>query len=320
MPSAAYSATPNWIRPQRSGERFLFPPATQSSLPTLRVMTNKSFNPMFVSALDILTGALGVFIILNFLNTRMSGTTPPTPPPPIAAKEDKPEQPVAKKPQQREYYNNGLRGTEKYKPAPAPKPSPEPEKPVSKPEPVVAKPPEQLPPSPPQDPVAVDLMKQTKGDVTLLLQQEGLAKQTVEFMLRQGSQTWKPSRASKYQNDEFQYEKSLNYFYQVSIQPGAYEVWVRIKRRSRTTGGQPFALFGKIIQPGVRTSTRNFGTYATDSEDWVRAGTFTVTNTDILFKSALPPATATNPSEEPAKQPVQTPKPEQKRTGKWGAP
>ena len=55
-------------------------------------MTNKSFNPLFVSALDILTGALGVFIILNFLNTRLTGTTPPAPQP-VAAVETKTPKP-----------------------------------------------------------------------------------------------------------------------------------------------------------------------------------------------------------------------------------
>lgn len=277
---------------------------------------------MFVSALDILTGALGVFIILNFLNTRLAGTAPPEPPPPIAAKEDKPEKPIAQTPQQREHTNNGLRGTAKHKPSPPPQEAPKP-KPEPKPEPVVApkpEPVEQRPPTPPQDPVAVDLMKQTKGDVTLLLQQEGLAKQSVEFMLKQGNQTWKPSRASKYQNDEFQYEKSLNYFYQASIQPGAYEVWVRVKKRTNASGGQPFALFGKIVQPGYKSITHNFGTYAVgDGSDWVRAGTFTVLSTGIAFKSALPAATATSPTDESTTPPpAQRPKPEPKKVGKWG--
>jgi len=277
---------------------------------------------MFISALDILTGALGVFIIMNFLNTRLTGTAPPVPPPPpIAAKEDKPDKPVAKVPQKREYTNNGLRGTAKHKPTPPPQEQPKAKPTTSKPEPVAAVPApvtvEKQQPSPPQDPVAVDLMKQTKGDVTLLLQQEGLAKQSVEFMLKQGSQTWKPSRSSKYQNEEFQYEKSLNYFYQASIRPGAYEVWVRVKKRTKTTGGQPFALFGKIIQPGYKSLTHNFGTYAVSSGDeWVRAGTFTVLSTGINFKSALPPATATTPTEE--QQPAPAPKQEPKKVGKWG--
>ena len=279
-------------------------------------MSNKSINPMFISALDILTGALGVFIILNFLNTRMSTNNPPPKPEPIAAKVEKPVKPEIKKPQRREYTYS--------KPRPAPKPAPAP---VEKPQPApAAKPvkPDQpaqpvQPPAPPQDPVAVDLMKQTKGDVTLLLQQEGLAKQTVEFMLRQGNQTWKPSRASKYQNDEFQYEKNLNYFYQASIRPGTYEVLVRIKRRSNATSAQPFALFGKIIQPGYKSITHNFGTYAlSGSDDWVRAGTFTVLSNTISFKSALPPATATSPTDEQPNVPAEAPKPEPKKVGKWG--
>jgi len=280
-------------------------------------MTNKSFNPMFVSALDILTGALGVFIILNFLNTRLTGTVPPMPQPEIAAKEDKPEQPIARTPQQREYYNNGQRGTAKYKPAP-PQPKYEPAKVEPKPETPQTRPTEQHPDNPSQEPVAVDLMKQTKGDVTLLLQQEGLAKQTVEFMLKQGNMSWKPSRASKYQNELFKYEKSLNYFYQVAITPGVYEVWVRIKRRN--SGIQPFALYGKIIQPGMKTTTHNFGTFAAGSTDWVPAGTFTVLSNAISFKSALPAATPGQATDEKEVVPVKPPAPEPKKPGKWGSP
>ncbi|MBL7795013.1 MAG: hypothetical protein JNJ90_00775 [Saprospiraceae bacterium] len=279
-------------------------------------MSNNSINPMFISALDILTGALGVFIILNFLNTRMSTNNPPPKPEPVAAKVEKPVKPEVKKPQRREY------APAKPKPAQPVKPT-QPAQPVkpaqpAKPDPTPA-PVAQQPPTPPQDPVAVDLMKQTKGDVTLLLQQEGLAKQTVEFMLRQGNQTWKPSRASKYQNDEFQYEKNLNYFYQASILPGTYEVLVRIKRRSNATTAQPFSLFGKIIQPGYKSITHNFGTYAlSGSDDWVRAGTFTVLSNTISYKSALPPATAISPTDEQQNVPVQAPKPEPKKVGKWG--
>ncbi|MFN0014012.1 MAG: hypothetical protein ACKVU2_05635 [Saprospiraceae bacterium] len=281
-------------------------------------MTNKSFDPLFISALDILTGALGVFIILNFLNTRMSTNNPPPKPEPVATKVEKPVKPEAKIQQRKPLANNGHRN--RYKPTPAPIAQP---KPATKPEPVVAKadpkPVPELPPAPPQEPVAVDMMKQTKGDVTLLLQQEGLAKQTVEFMLRQGNQTWKPSRASKYQNDEFQYEKNLNYFYQASIRPGTYEVLVRIKRRANTTSNQPFALYGKIIQPGYKSITHNFGTYAVGgSDEWVRAGTFTVLSNTISFKSALPPVTATTPTDEQRNPPVATPKPEPKKVGKWG--
>ncbi|MBK8195476.1 MAG: hypothetical protein IPK76_20520 [Lewinellaceae bacterium] len=55
-------------------------------------MTNKAFNPLFVSALDILTGALGVFIILNFLHTRLSGVPPvPVAPPGKGGLEQKKE-------------------------------------------------------------------------------------------------------------------------------------------------------------------------------------------------------------------------------------
>lgn len=282
-------------------------------------MSNNSINPMFISALDILTGALGVFIILNFLNTRMSTNNPPPKPEPVAAKVEKPVKPEVKKPQRREYVENKPRKIAKPAPAPVVE-KPQPVKPAqpAKPDPTPA-PVAQQPPTPPQDPVAVDLMKQTKGDVTLLLQQEGLAKQTVEFMLRQGNQTWKPSRASKYQNDEFQYEKNLNYFYQASILPGTYEVLVRIKRRSNATTAQPFSLFGKIIQPGYKSITHNFGTYAlSGSDDWVRAGTFTVLSNTISYKSALPPATAISPTDEQQNVPVQAPKPEPKKVGKWG--
>ncbi len=275
-------------------------------------MTSKSINPMFISAMDILTGALGVFIIMNFLNTRMSTNNPPPKPEPVAAKVEKPViKPEVKKPQRREYA--------RAKPKPAQPAQPvKPAQPAqpSKPDPSPA---QQLPPAPPQEPVAVDLMKQTKGDVTLLLQQEGLAKQTVEFMLRQGNKAWKPSRSSKYQNDEFQYEKNLNYFYQASIQPGTYEVLVRIKRRSNTGTGQPFSLYGKIIQPGYKSITHNFGTYSVSgSDDWVRAGSFTVLSNAVSFKSALPPATATSPTDEKPNTPVQAPKPEPKKVGKWG--
>ncbi|TNE66565.1 MAG: hypothetical protein EP344_02385 [Bacteroidetes bacterium] len=280
-------------------------------------MMNKSFNPMFVSALDILTGALGVFIILNFLNTRLAGTTPPAPPVEIAAREDKPDKPLATTPDKREYRNNGRRGTEKYKPVPSQQPAPATPAPA-KPEPEAPKVEKPLPPSPPQDPVAVDLMKQTKGDVTLLLQQEGLGKQTVEFMLKQGNMTWKPSRASKYQNNEFQYERSLNYFYQLEIAPGTYEVWTRVKKRSRITGSQPFSLYGKIIQPGYQTLTHNFGTFAvSEGSDWVRAGTFTVTSSEIKYKSNLPEAKAEQPTAAPDK-PEPAPETKPKRTGKWG--
>jgi cytoskeletal protein RodZ len=184
-------------------------------------MTNKSIDPLFVSALDVLTGALGVFIILNFLNTRLAGTTPPAPPPVVAEAKHKTEKRTTA-PTKREERPSGQRWSNKPAPA-APKPTPTTATPEPKPESKPAPAPvENQPPAPPQDPVAVDLMKQTKGVVTLLLQQEGKAKQSVEFMLRQGSKSWKPSRASKYQNEEFKYEKALNYFYQENIQPGTH--------------------------------------------------------------------------------------------------
>ncbi len=169
-------------------------------------------------------------------------------------------------------------------------------------------------------------MKQTKGDVTLLLQQEGVAKQSVEFMLKQGNQTWKPARASKYQTDDFQYEKSLNYFYQARIKPGRYEVWVRVKKRTNAAGQQPFALYGKIIQPGYRSITHNFGTYVTSSTEWILAGTLTILSNSLTYQSSLPQAAAVKPSEDstPSPAPSSAPnpapetRPEPKRSGKWG--
>jgi hypothetical protein len=280
-------------------------------------MTNKSIDPLFVSALDVLTGALGVFIILNFLNTRLAGTTPPAPPPVVAEAKHKTEKRTTA-PTKREERPSGQRWSNKPAPA-APKPTPTTATPEPKPESKPAPAPvENQPPAPPQDPVAVDLMKQTKGVVTLLLQQEGKAKQSVEFMLRQGSKSWKPSRASKYQNEEFKYEKALNYFYQENIQPGTYEVMVRVKRGSRNEGTQPFALFGKVIPPGQKAQTQHFGTYAAGSNEWVSAGVFTVTANGIRFKSSLPPASADNPAEGPTSPQPESPKTKPKKTGKWG--
>jgi hypothetical protein len=284
-------------------------------------MTNKSIDPLFVSALDVLTGALGVFIILNFLNTRLAGTTPPAPPPVVAEAKRKTEKPTTS-PAKREERASGQRWSSKPAPAvskPTPTTATPQPTPQSKPAPAPTPAPvENQPPAPPQDPVAVDLMKQTKGMVTLLLQQEGKAKQSVEFMLRQGSKTWKPSRASKYQNEEFKYEKALNYFYQENIQPGTYEVLVRVKRGSRNEGTQPFALFGKIIPPGQKAQTQHFGTYAAGGNDWVSAGVFTVTANSIRFKSSLPPASAEKPADESANPQPESPKTKPKKTGKWG--
>ena len=284
-------------------------------------MTNKSIDPLYVSALDILTGALGVFIIMNFLNTRLSGTTPPAPAPVVAEAKPKPEKTEKPVSYRREERPAGQRWSSNPAPKPAPAtttstPAPITTTPEEKPKPTPA-PVENQPPATPQDPVAVDLMKQTKGVVTLLLQQEGKAKQSVEFMLRQGSRSWKPSRASKYQNDEFKYEKALNYFYQEHIQPGTYEVLVRVKRNSRGQGGQPFSLFGKIIPPGQKAQTHQFGTFAANSTDWISAGTLTVTSNSINFKPALPPS-AEKPGESPATPQPETPKTKPKKTGKWG--
>ncbi len=287
---------------------------------------NKSINPMFLSALDILTGALGVFIVLNFLQTRTTGVAPhPEPMAQHPVEERKKDKPFSRRPpvvaHQRPATSPPLKN-----PAPSlPNPAPAPEN-TAKTE-NTPNPADPMPPAPPQDPVAVDLMKQTKGDVTLLLQQEGVAKQSVEFMLKQGNQVWKPGRAGKYQTDDFQYEKSLNYFYQARIKPGRYEVWVRVKKRTNASGQQPFALFGKIIQPGYRSITHQFGTYTTASSEWVLAGTFVVLNNAISYQSVLPPASTAKPSEEttppsPSPTPVSNPappaQPEPKRTGKWG--
>lgn len=292
---------------------------------------HKSVNPMFLSALDILTGALGVFIVLNFLNTRMNGTGPHTPTPPVAQqteekKEKEKTQPYKPTPQRRPQAEQRPAPPQKPAPVVAEKPQPKPETTAPEPKPAPAEP---LPPTPPQDPVAVDLMKQTKGDVTILLQQEGVAKQSVEFMLKQGSQVWKPGRAGKYQTDDFQYEKSLNYFYQASIKPGRYEVWVRVKKRTNASGQQPFALYGKIVQPGYRSITHNFGAFATSSTEWVLAGTLTILHNALNYQSVLPAATAVKPTDDAAPAsptspapatpaPVNAPRPEPKRSGKWG--
>ncbi len=293
---------------------------------------HKSVNPMFLSALDILTGALGVFIVLNFLNTRMMGTGPHTPTAPAVQPTEEKKQKESlhaykPKPQAHSERNRPPMPTQKPTTTVAEKPQPKPETTAPEPKPEAAEP---MPPTLPQDPVAVDLMKQTKGDVTLLLQQEGMAKQSVEFMLKQGSQVWKPGRAGKYQTDDFQYEKSLNYFYQARIKPGNYEVWVRVKKRTNASGQQPFALYGKIVQPGYRSITHNFGTFATSSSDWVLAGTLTILNHALNYQSALPPATAVGPTNNDAAPtaptapapatptPVNSPTPEPKRSGKWG--
>ena len=290
-------------------------------------MTNKGFNPLFISALDILLNTLGVFIILNFLNARLAGVPPvPVNPPgkeqkreagkPVAEVKPKPAEPRAwwRKPQQPDEPVK----PQVPPPAPTANPKPETQSPTPNPQSPI--------PNPPQDPVAVDLMRQTKGAVVILLQQADQSKASVEFMLRQGNQTWKPSRASKYQNSEFQYEKALTYFYQTDIHPGIYEVLVRVKKGQKSAGQKTFSLYGKIIPPGQRTQTRAFGNFAVNGAagDWVPAGMLKINASDLQYQSRLPaatptenppesttPPTATQPASEPARKPSG-------RNGKWG--
>lgn len=289
-------------------------------------MTNKGFNPLFISALDILLNTLGVFIILNFLNARLAGVPPvPVNPPAKEQKQEAPK-PIAE-----------------AKPGPAEprawwrKPPPdEPVKPQTPPQPATPKPdgkpatetatPQPQAPAVPQDPVAVDLMRQTKGAVVILLQQADQSKTSVEFMLRQGNRTWKPTRASKYQNSAFQYEKAMTYFYQSEIQPGVYEVLVRVKKGAKNATQKPVSLYGKIIPSGQRTKTYHFGDFAINGEsgDWVSAGSFRINAADLQFQPRLPaaaktetgpeadtPPTATKPAPAPASKPSG-------RSGKWG--
>lgn len=301
-------------------------------------MQNKGFNPLFLSALDILTGALSVFIILNFLQTRLPNQPPkPSEKEKIAQKESK-KTPTTD-PQK---SGTGVRpaapvSTGTYKPTPPPSthpttgPSPVSVNPTSgqaataPPKPEVPKPVEERPYTPPQDPVAVDLMRQTQGAVVLLMQQPDRAKNGVEFMLRQGNRTWKPTRASKYQDNDFQYQKSLNYFAQKELTPGMYEVLVRVKRSERSTSGvQRVAFFGKIVPNGLPARTYNFGQYSINngSDDWVSAGTMRISSNVLEFQSRLPAATAQS-NETPNPAPTTTPsapkaKPEKGKTGKWG--
>lgn len=289
-------------------------------------MSNNSINPLFVSALDILTGALGVFIVLNFLNTRALPTPPEKEPLAEAQKpgREKPEKTAAPPPK---YTNPGRYNTPPRPETPAPI-TPEVQPKPAQPEPTPTPRPQtdNQPPAPPQDPVAVDLLKSTKGTAVLLLQQADQAKASVEFMIRQGSRTWKPSRASKYQDETFAYEKRLNYFYQTQLQPGTYEVLVRVKRGAKGTR-QVFGLFGKIIPPGQTARSFNFGTFSVgnDQRDWVKAGTFTITTGGLNFQSQLPTATPENAATNPAPPtsnpaPATTPatKPNKGKSGKWG--
>lgn len=289
----------------------------------------KGINPLYISALDILLNTLGVFIILNFLNARLAG--PPPVPEKTAGKEQKeePKKPIAAaQPRPAEPRAWWRKPAEPQPPVQQPA-TPVTPQPNANPDPQPATPQTTVPPnSAPQDPVAVDLMKQTKGAVTILLQQADQAKASVEFMLRQGNQTWKPSRASKYQNSEFQYEKALTYFHQSEIHPGTYEVLVRVKKGQKGAGQKTFGLFGKIIPPGGRTQTYNFGTFGLNGAagEWVSAGSFHVTPGGLSYQSRLPAATArpqTGP-DTPAQPTATKPAPEpvrgkpSGRGGKWG--
>jgi hypothetical protein len=281
-------------------------------------MKNKGFNPLFISALDILTGALGAFIILNFLNSMQ----PKAIPQPIAKVEKKADDKLTKKeqmkpptdytgwwrkppPAQQGKYNT--QGTSTSAPSPAEKPQPE-QRPAQ-------------PPSPPQDPVTVDLMRQTQGVVVILLQQADVAKSTVEMMIRQGSRTWKPARASKYQDNTFSYQKGLNYYYQTELQSGTYEVLVKSKKGSKAVGQQPFNLYGKLVPSGGKSISYAFGSYGLNapSKEWVSAGTFTVTGQQLSFHGRLPKAdpSATNPSNQTPTNPPPVVQAPSKRKGKW---
>ena len=287
-------------------------------------MTNKGINPLYVSALDVLIGTLGVFIVLNFLQSRLVNAVQVAAQAPIAATAKKTE--TTPQPSKPANGNNGSWWRRTFgaaeKPATASPPS-SPNTPA--PKPVETSP---QPPSPPQDPVAVDLMKQTQGAVVILLQQTDLAKNSVEMMLQQGNRTWKPSRASKYQDATFAYQKGLNYFYQKDIQPGTYDVMVRIRKGSKSAVSQAFSLFGKIVPAGRRTQTYAFGRYALggSQSDWEMAGQVVITSSGLEFRPRLPKASETapastdsapvaDPAGSPTAKPAATPK---KRGGKWG--
>ncbi|MCE7925589.1 MAG: hypothetical protein DYG98_21265 [Haliscomenobacteraceae bacterium CHB4] len=293
-------------------------------------MTNKGFNPLFVSALDILTGALGVFIILNFLNTRLMGVPPvPVNPPGLEKKADQGKTQASNKPRPADEPRAWWRKPAEPQPAPSPttgrpqqpatnRPQSEPPNPPS----TIPNPQSPVPNPQPQDPVAVDLMKQTKGAVVILLQQADQSKQPVEFMLRQGNRTWKPSRVSKYQDNGFRYEKALSYFYQTEIEPGTYEVLVKVKRGQKGGGQKPFSLYGKLVPPGQKAQTYSFGNFAIGGSegDWISAGSFKVSAAGLQYQSRLPAAAKTETEPAPtATQPanIPTPKPSG-RNGKWG--
>ena len=290
-------------------------------------MTNKGINPLYVSALDVLIGTLGVFIVLNFLHSRLLNAQPASPQQPMAQMvKPAPATPSKTAPAKSVTGNNGSwwrRTFGSTETPPATTPATNPANPAQPTEP------NNPSPSPKQDPVAVDLMKQTQGAVVILLQQSDMAKNTLEMMLQQGGRTWKPSRASKYQDATFAYQKGLNYFYQKEIQPGTYDVMVRVRRGGKSAVQQPFALFGKIVPPGQRTQTYAFGRYAIggSQDDWSMAGQLTISSSGLTFRASMPKASeitpftpGNQPSAEPTVPAAATPAPgtPKKRSGKWG--
>jgi hypothetical protein len=274
-----------------------------------------------------------VFIVLNFLHSRLLNANPPAMQTPVIAKTETPgkKTDTATLPAKPANGNNGSwwrrsfgvseKPPEPVQPRPA-DPMPQPPRPETSPP----------PPSPPQNPVAVDLMKQTQGAVVILLQQTDVAKNSVEMMLQQGSRTWKPSRASKYQDATFAYQKGLNYFYQKEMQAGTYDVMVRIRKGSKSTGMQAFSLFGKAVPEGRRTQTYAFGRYGIggSQSDWQAAGQLVVTGTGLEFRPRLQkvpenlsPAPDNPPVADPsgspaAPAPASSPSTPKKRSGKWG--
>ncbi len=291
-------------------------------------MNNKGFNPLFLSALDILTGALGVFIVLNFLNTR----TPANPPTKAMAEVEKSKKETPPPPAR----NNNLPGNGQRYQSPtyaasepgtrqqpgAVTPPPTPANPAtSQPEAPKPETESDQPTAASKDPVAVDLMKQTRGAVAILLQQADASKTSVEMMLRQGGRTWKPTRSSKYQDEIFQYDRRLGYFFQPNVTPGNYEVLVRAKRSAR--GSMPFSLYGKMILANQKAQTYNFGTFAAPGGDeWISAGTVTIGSGGLTFTPRLNKVdpSAVTPSADNSPTPSAPPaeKATKKRSGKWG--
>ena len=292
-------------------------------------MSNKGFNPLFVSALDILTGALSVFIVLNYLNSRVAGAPPvPVNPPGQEKKTEQVQTQASNKPRPADEPRAWWRKPQPNEPV---KPQTPPQTPGATPKPETNQKtehqnPESARPNTPQDPVAVDLMKQTKGAVVILLQQADQSKQPVEFMLRQGNRTWKPSRASKYQDNGFRYEKALTYFYQTEIEPGTYEVLVKVKKGQKGGGTKSFSLFGKLVPSGQKAQTYSFGNFSIGGStgDWAPAGTFKVSASGLQYQSRLPAAALPSAEPTPASQPTATQpasRPASKpsgRSGKWG--